>query len=453
MDSHYILVGDDCDQCSYIAHAFTLVGLPLKKFTDKNVLDCLEDISHATATLFCKHIEESQGHFFFNHSELTHSHFISFNEEHLHNNHPNKMIHYMKMPFTNSELSATLSRCQHFDEEDDFTGLNLQHPIFERLLGHSPQIRKIRSLIKHVACSDSTVLILGQSGTGKDVIASCIHFLSNRRDKPLVPINCGAIPSELMESELFGHEKGAFTGALTKRPGRFEMADGGTLFLDEIGDMPFPMQVKLLRVLQERKIERVGGSAGIKIDVRLIAATNKNLEELILHHQFREDLYYRLNVFPIQVPNLNERVEDIPALIDYHLDKIYERLKHRVVFTDQAKEILCHYSWPGNIRELENFLERMVILHHDRVLDEKDIEPMYRQKKAAIANKSLNLMPDESVNIKEYIANIEKQMIQYALDRSNGIVNAAAKYLSMGRTTFLEKMKKYDLINAEEETT
>jgi len=319
--------------------------------------------------------------------------------------------------------------------------------MLDRLIGKSQAICKIRAMIKQVAHSDSTVLILGQSGTGKDIISSCIHHFSNRCENAFVPINCGAIPGELIESELFGHEKGAFTGAITRRPGRFEIANGGTLFLDEIGDMPLPMQVKLLRVIQERTIDRVGGNASIKVDVRLIAATNKNLDELIKQGKFREDLFYRLNVFPINVPSLSERNEDIPDLIDYHLNRIQERLKHSIEFTDDAIDVLCHYPWPGNIRELENFLERMVILHRDQVLDEKDIDDAYKQKKSPVETPSHPIFSaDSPFNIKEYIANIERQMIQFALDRSNGIVNVAAEYLSLGRSTLIDKMKKYHLI-------
>jgi sigma-54 dependent transcriptional regulator, flagellar regulatory protein len=247
-----------------------------------------------------------------------------------------------------------------------------------------------------------------------------------------------------MESELFGHEKGAFTGALNRRQGRFEIAQHGTLFLDEIGDMPLPMQVKLLRVIQERTIERIGGNASIPVDVRVISATNKNLEELIKTNRFREDLFYRLNVFPIHVPNLRDRVEDIPLLIEYHLNKIQQRLSQRVAFTERAIHILSEYEWTGNIRELANFLERMVIMHPNCVLDENDLAPIYKKSHspAVLATPTL----ETPVNIKEYIAKIEKQMIKTALERSNGVVHLAANYLSLGRTTLIEKMKKYNML-------
>lgn len=320
--------------------------------------------------------------------------------------------------------------------------------VFRKLIGQSAPMRHIKQLISQVASCDSNVLIIGQSGTGKDIIASCIHDLSLRRQNPLVPINCGAIPTELMESELFGHEKGAFTGAATKRAGRFEIANTGTLFLDEIGDMPLPMQVKLLRVIQERKVDRIGGHTSIDIDVRIISATNQSLEDLIQQNRFREDLYYRLNVFPIYVPSLSERPDDIPALIDYHLDLIAERLNRRVAFTDNALNLLSEYTWPGNIRELANFIERMVILYDGKLLDDKDLDGTYQRKSSPIqktAVSQLALPTDKPFNIKEYIANIEQQLIQAALNKSNGVISSAAEYLSLGRTTLIEKMRKYNM--------
>lgn len=447
MDSHsqYVLISDNCDNCKYVVNAFTLLKLPLREFSLENLQESPQLIANTSAVIICPQLEESQAKKISVLFTKENIHAISFLDTITHKK-AIKPLHYLKMPFTQFELIHTLSLCQHTRETTEFT--HSDHPMFERLIGPSHAIRQIRHTIHQVADSDTTVLILGQSGTGKDVIASCIHYLSNRKDKPFVPINCGAIPSELMESELFGHEKGAFTGAVTRRPGRFEMANTGTLFLDEIGDMPLPMQVKLLRVIQERTLERVGSNTSIKVDVRLIAATNQNLEELIKQHQFREDLFYRLNVFPIKVPNLHERSEDIPFLIDYHLAKISDRLKHSVIFTERAKEILSAYAWPGNIRELENFLERMVILHRDQVLDEKDLDPLYKQK--TLQNKpkiTTHIHSDEPFNIKEYIANVESQMIQFALERSNGMIQSAADYLSLGKAALLEKMKKYNLIN------
>lgn len=449
--SRYILICDNCDNCNYITNAFTLLKLPLKTLTIRNTMESPEEITNAKAIIVCTEMDSFHLKRIHEKIDTDKTLLISCVHHKSHQHDKDIPIRYLNMPFSGSDLKNVLALCSDTIDDDNFTDLNINHPsCFDKLIGQSDQIRKIRRLINQVSHSDTTVLILGQSGTGKEVIASCIHYLSSRRDKTLVPINCGAIPNELMESELFGHEKGAFTGALTRRAGRFEIANGGTIFLDEIGDMPLQMQVKLLRVIQERVIDRVGGSTSIKVDVRLIAATNQHLEEMIKKEQFREDLYYRLNVFPIHVPSLYERSEDIPALIDYHLDKIYERLKHRVIFTDRAKEILCGYTWPGNIRELENFLERMVILHRDCVLDEKDLEPAYKRKGNAKLPTHPVLTTESSLNIKEYIANVERQVIQFALEQSNGIVRQAAEYLSLGKSTLQEKMKKYNLIEAEE---
>lgn len=436
----YVLVNDDCDHCRYVSNAFTFLQL---SFIKLSLTECrLSTMNAATAVMICPNIEETHKIQVNKMIQTTKTSIILFSPPPFCDPTTKTPIYFLKVQFNEHDLKNVLQHCAHTRREGTDLS-NEAFPVFTRLVGRSPQITKVKEMIRQVANSDVTVLILGESGTGKDVIASCIHHLSDRKSHPLVPINCGAIPSELMESELFGHEKGAFTGALTRRPGRFEMANGGTLFLDEIGDMPLPMQVKLLRVLQERKIERVGGNVSIDVNTRLIAATNKHLEELIETHQFREDLYYRLNVFPIHVPSLWERTEDISLLIDYHLDKIYERLKRRVIFSDRAKELLCEYSWPGNIRELQNFLERMVILHPDSVVSEKDIDLTNKNRKTLLQDTPL--VSEVPFNIREYLAKIEQKAIEAALERSNGVVNAAAEYLSLGRTTLIEKMKKYNL--------
>jgi sigma-54 specific flagellar transcriptional regulator A len=313
----------------------------------------------------------------------------------------------------------------------------------ERLIGKSDQIKKIRSIISQVAESDSSVLILGKSGVGKDVVASCIHQCSGRKANPFIPINCGAIPSDLIESELFGHEKGAFTGALARRTGRIEIANKGTLFLDEIGDMPLMMQVKLLRVLQEKSFERVGGTSNIPVDFRLIAATHKDLSHMITENTFREDLFYRINVFPIHVPSLQERHEDIPDLIEHYVEKIALRLHHRVAFTQEALDMLCAYAWPGNIRELQNFVERMVILHPDQIVGINHIELIYHAR-----GSSAPALPGSTpFNIKQYIETVEKNLIESALKHTNGMAHLAAEYLSMGKKTLVEKIKKYGLVS------
>ena len=445
MDNHsHLLVYDDCETCHYVTNAFTLLRLPLTRVTITNLIHDPATLLHATSLIVCKNIENG---YIKQIKEIVSDKrivLISFNDPTITKKHIQHGVCFLKMPFSKYELKDALSHI-HRDAKIE-AERNFNDKVFERLIGQSDQMTKIKRMIQQVADSDTTVLLLGQSGTGKDVIASCIHQLSSRSDKPLVPINCGAIPSELMESELFGHEKGAFTGASSRRQGRFEMANQGTLFLDEIGDMPLPMQVKLLRVLQERKIDRVGGTTSIDVDVRLIAATNQNLESLIQKHQFREDLFYRLNVVPISLPKLCERAEDIPLIVDFLTEKIYLRLHHKVSFTKRAMDILCHYSWPGNIRELSNFIERMVVLHRDCVLDEKDLDAKYKQKLCPFP--LTPIMGETPFNIKEHIAKIEQQLIKVALEQSNGIINVAADYLSLGRTTLIEKMRKYNLSEA-----
>lgn len=441
----YVLANDDCECCNYVSTALTLLSLPYQKviLSEINSRIC----KTARAMIVCKNNLAKLKKVFENIEASSLCPLILLIESNHYKKEVDTPTFFLKIPFTQFEFKNVLANLNGLKEHDLGTEM-LNCPGFEKLLGPSSHIKKVKELIKQVSQSDTTVLILGESGTGKDVIASSIHYLSSRKESPFVPINCGAIPAELMESELFGHEKGAFTGASARRAGRFEIAHTGSLFMDEIGDMPLPMQVKLLRVIQDKKIERVGGAASIDVDVRLIAATNKNLSALIADHQFREDLYYRINVFPIQVPSLRERSEDIPMLIDYHLDKIYARLKHRISFTESAKGILAEYAWPGNIRELQNFLERMTILYPDHIVDEKMLDAQYLQKKP-LPVQSLQISADESFNIKEYITNIERQVIQLALEQTNGKLAVAAKLLSLGKTTLLEKVKKYNLIPQE----
>lgn len=378
MDS--ILVNDDCDSCRYVINAFSFGQLPLVVCKESDVNSVISD---KTAAVLVCHAELLRAPFIKKCFKKTNFSLIFSNNEkdekmELETDGP--PLHFLKKGFTQYDLNKILNLCSLYKENNDEDSA-LASPIYDRLIGKSPLISKIRTLIKQVACSDSTVMILGQSGTGKDLIASCIHQLSERKDKTFVPINCGAIPSELIESELFGHEKGAFTGALTRRAGRFELANHGTLFLDEIGDMPLQMQVKLLRVIQERVVERVGGAASVPVDVRIIAATHKNLVDMINQHQFREDLYYRINVFPIYVPSLSERQEDIPLLIEHQINQVKNRIKHVIGFTENAIEMLCQYNWPGNIRELQNFIERMMILYPDQIINENQINLNFKQNK------------------------------------------------------------------------
>jgi sigma-54 specific flagellar transcriptional regulator A len=372
----------------------------------------------------------------------------------------------VNLPLSYSELTDVVHRASLFRSSKKKKTGSFNIDLFRSMVGNSRAIRQVRSLIEQVAKSDATVLILGESGTGKEVVARNLHYHSSRRSKPFVPINCGAIPGELLESELFGHEKGAFTGAISARQGRFEMAEGGTLFLDEIGDMPMSMQVKLLRVLQERTFERVGGTKLINADVRIVAATHRNLEEMIKEGQFREDLYYRLQVFPIEMPPLHARMDDIPLLINELIARLEHENRGSVRFTPSAVMALCQYKWPGNVRELSNLIERMVIMHPYGVVDVQDLPEKFRptgsinhQPESETVNFDPHLapmepivstrLPREGIDLKEHISNLECSLIKQALDESGGVVAHAAKRLNMRRTTLVEKLRKYGLQRSE----
>jgi sigma-54 specific flagellar transcriptional regulator A len=367
-------------------------------------------------------------------------------------------------PVKYRQLTGALQQAQIFADSRHPGASSRSPELFRSLVGNSRGIRHIRKLIDQVAGSDATVLILGESGTGKEVVARHLHYHSARRSKPFVPINCGAIPAELLESELFGHEKGAFTGAITARQGRFELAEGGTLFLDEIGDMSLHMQVKLLRVLQERVFERVGSNKPINADVRIIAATHRNLEELIQTGQFREDLYYRLNVFPIEMPPLRDRREDVPLLVNELITRLEHEKRGSVRLTPQAVMALCGYHWPGNVRELANLIERLVIMHPFGVVDVHDLPEKFRTGSEVELPKlpvdvevdydpwAVPRLPREGLDLKEHINNLEYNLIKQALEDAGGIVAHAANRLKLRRTTLVEKMRKYGLQRSDEVT-
>ncbi|HEX7817091.1 sigma-54 dependent transcriptional regulator [Dyella sp.] len=340
-----------------------------------------------------------------------------------------------------------------------------------RFVGRSSPMARVNALIRQVAPFDSSVLVLGESGTGKEMVARTVHECSPRRDKPFVAINCGAIPAELLESELFGHEKGAFTGAISTRKGRFEMAEGGTLFLDEIGDMSLPMQVKLLRVLQERMYERVGGNKTQRCDVRIIAATHRNLEQAIADGRFREDLFYRLSVFPLEMPALREHLDDLPELIEEFNQRLLRRGLDGVRFSNGAMHALRGYNWPGNVRELSNLVERLAILYPHGEVRAADLPEKYRgtsshEEVSGVALMSLMddrhvisaptngpmqtidsamQLPEGGLDLKDHLADIEIGLIRQALDATDGVVAHAAKLLRMQRTTLVEKLRKYGL--------
>lgn len=297
------------------------------------------------------------------------------------------------------------------------------------IIGESESMKRVFSLIEKVAASDITVLIMGESGTGKELVATTIHYQSRRRDGPLVKINCAAIPEGLIESELFGHEKGAFTGALKKKPGRFELATGGTIFLDEIGDLPLSAQAKLLRVLQDKTFERIGGTETIRVDVRIIAATNRNLKEEIKRGRFREDLFYRLNVIPLSIPPLRERKEDIPVLVEYFLKKFNSQCGKHVRFSSDAMKALLEYDYPGNVRELENIIERAVVLSQGGVVKKEDLP--------------FTLSPADSLLLSEVSSRAEKEHILKVLKLTGGNKTRAAELLGISRKTLWEKLNAY----------
>ena len=315
---------------------------------------------------------------------------------------------------------------------------------FENIIGKSAALRSVLDTVDKVADTDSTVLVTGPSGTGKELVARALHFNSRRGTRPLVTVNCGAIPEELLESELFGHVKGAFTNAIATREGRFAAAHGGTIFLDEIGDMSPALQVKLLRVLQERTFEPVGSSKTQHIDVRVIAATHQNLEQLISERKFREDLYYRLNVLPIRVPPLSERRDDIPLLVHHFIDVVNQEKQTQVDgVTDAAMEHLVAYDWPGNIRQLENWIERMAILQRE---GEIDVDQLPHEVASAGARQAVapRLGP-EGLSFNSVIDQVETDLILQALEQTHWNKNRAATLLGLNRTTLLEKIKKKGL--------
>ncbi|MBU0673570.1 MAG: sigma-54 dependent transcriptional regulator [Proteobacteria bacterium] len=316
------------------------------------------------------------------------------------------------------------------------------------MIGESAGIKEVFSLIRKVCDTDTTVLVHGESGTGKELIAQALHYESSRAGKPFVPVNCGAIPGELLESELFGHEKGAFTHAIRSRMGRFELADGGTVFLDEISEMSPMLQVKLLRVLQERQFERVGGIKTIHSDFRVIAATNRNLEEEVDNGRFRQDLYYRLNVIPIEAPPLRQRTIDIPLLVDFFIRK-FNRSKCKQIrgVSPEVLRVLMHYQWPGNVRELENVVERMVILTEYQELVLVDLpNKLLGDKTGGGSHESAEFFfPDGGIYLNDEISRLEKEMISQALQRTGWVKNRAAKLLHVNRTTLIEKMKRHGM--------
>lgn len=356
---------------------------------------------------------------------------------------------YLEKPFNLDELETHVKRGLEHQSLQSQTYRSKpalkSRSLIPNIIGESPRMLSLFELIEKVAESDSTVLIQGESGTGKELVARAVHDLGTRKNRNFVPVNCAAIPDELLESELFGHVKGSFTGAIATRIGRFEMADKGTLFLDEIGDMKPNLQVKLLRVLQNRELEPVGATRSKKVDVRIIAATNQNLEKLVASKQFREDLFYRISVIPIFIPPLRERREDIPLLVNTFLDRFNRNKKSKVKSIDaDAMEILGNYDWPGNVRELENLVERLVILKGFGTLGVKDLPEKYTGVSLSAPSEALAL-PDAGICLNTVVEEFENNLILQALKKTGGNKKEAALLLNLKRTTLIEKLKKRKL--------
>ncbi len=362
--------------------------------------------------------------------------------------------HFVTKPFNMEELLNLINKAlSHKNLQQE--NIQLRHALhkkyrFDNIIGQSEEIRHVLEMIERVADSDSTVLITGESGTGKELVAKAIHYNSPRANKPFVPVNCGAIPGELLESELFGHVKGAFTGAIANRVGRFELASGGTIFLDELGELSLSLQVKLLRVLQERKFEPVGSVKTQIADVRVIAATNVQLERAIEKGQFREDLYYRLNVIPIAIPPLRSRKPDIPLLFHHFINQ-FNSTKGRQIegVSPGAMDVLCNYGWPGNIRELENLCERLAILKGKGIVEINDLPEQYRTRPAQTqtAHDLVDMfeLPDDGMDFNTAVDAFENTLILNALEKTGWNRNQAAAMLRLNRTTLVEKIKKKGL--------
>lgn len=358
--------------------------------------------------------------------------------------------HFLTKPFNVEELMSLLDKAlahKNLEQENkqlrNELGTRYQ---FNQIIGESEGIRSCLSLVERVADSDSTVLVMGESGTGKELIARAIHYNSNRAKNPFVAINCGAIPAELLESELFGHVKGAFTGAISNRIGRFEMADEGTLFLDEIGDLDPSLQVKILRALQERTFEPVGSTKSVQVNVRVIAATNIDLDKAVREGRFREDLYYRLNVIPIMIPALRERKTDIPILLNHFMIQFNKnKSKTLTGFSQDAMKCLVSYAWPGNIRELENLIERLSILKGFGSVEVVDLPHKYRSTAASFAETGSVDIPENGLDFNTAVDQFENALILKALEKTGWNKNQAALLLRLNRTTLVEKMKKKGL--------
>jgi len=358
---------------------------------------------------------------------------------------------YITKPFKKDLVGLVIKRAlahAKLKEENIILQSHLEENYdFGNLTAYSDTMKEVLEKIKMVACSDSTVAIYGESGTGKELVARALHFNSDRKARPLVTVNCGAIPEELLESELFGHEKGAFTGAIRSRTGRFELAQGGTIFLDEIGDMSPSLQVKVLRAIQERQCERIGGVKTINLNIRIITATNRDLEKAVAEKKFREDLFYRINVIPIHLPPLRERKADIPVLINHFL-RTFNKSKEKKIkgLTHEVMNYLTEYHWPGNVRELQNLVEMLVVMKGNGTIGLKDLPDKIRLNSEKAGGKISSIeISDDGIGLNETIGQFEKDLLQKALLKSGGVKSRAAKLLNLNRTTLVEKLKRYNI--------
>lgn len=354
---------------------------------------------------------------------------------------------YITKPFHLEEIKILVRKAREYQKlRSENVTLRRQLEVGQPLnlpLGDSPAMVSLNQMIRTVAMSDATVLILGESGTGKELVARAIHLLSPRSEGPMIPVNCAAIPEELLESELFGHVRGAFTGAVRDRMGRFQLADGGTIFLDEIGDMSPKLQVKLLRVLEDQQVEPVGSTKSIGVNVRILTATNQDLEQNVEHGTFRKDLFYRLNVIPIRVPPLRERREDVPLLAAYFAERFARTGKRALIrFTAAAMASLCAYSWPGNVRELEHLVERLGILHAGEEIDVGHLPEKILGERTIMAPEVVLDFPDEGIELNRLVDQYETALIAEALRKTGGRKSKAAALLRIKRTTLVERMKK-----------
>jgi sigma-54 specific flagellar transcriptional regulator A len=377
-----------------------------------------------------------------------------------------RIIARLEWPLNYAKFVDSLHRAQVYRSQfDQGNGRGHQRGVqlFRSLVGTSRRIQQVRDLMEQVADRDVSVLITGESGTGKEVVARNLHYHSDRRDQPFVPVNCSAIPAELLEGELFGYERGAFPGAITERAGRCELANGGTLFLDDVSELPLNTQVKVLRLVQDGNFERIGSNRSRPTNVRIIAAADKNLEQLIEAGRFREDLYYRLNVFPIDMPALRDRVEDIPLLINELISRMEKEKRGSLRLNSAAIMSLCRHDWPGNVRELANLVERLAIMYPYGVIGVQELPRKFRylddhDEHRAPEDQGLPsaipglvgldgpvLLPVNGIDLKDYLANLEKQLIEQALNETGGVVARAAEKLRIRRTTLVEKVRKYGL--------